>query len=196
MRHDLRSRIRGGDSAAFAGLFDTYAAEIHRYGWRLTGDAHQAEEVLSLTFLEAWRLRATIRGGGDSLRPWLYAIALNVTRNQRRAARRHRAALRRLPAPETTPDFADDVIERDDQRDRLERARIALARLNENERELIALCVWQGLSYAEASEALQIPVGTVRSRLSRARGRLEQMAATTPPESSSHFTPRPHEVRS
>jgi RNA polymerase sigma-70 factor (ECF subfamily) len=71
--------------------------------------------VVSLTFLEAWRLRETVAPDGGSLRPWLLGIAVNVTRNQARAARRHRAAMSRLSRPADLPDFAEELIYRVEQ---------------------------------------------------------------------------------
>ncbi|GAA1596808.1 hypothetical protein GCM10009678_93360 [Actinomadura kijaniata] len=65
---------------------------VYRYAVRVTGDWATAEDIVSLTFLEAWRLRARIRPEGESLRPWLLGIATNVLRNAARSARRHEAA--------------------------------------------------------------------------------------------------------
>ena len=70
------------------------------------------------------------------------------------------------------PDFADDLAGRLDDAERLEKIHAALSGLRRAERDVLALCVWSGLNYAEAAEALGIPVGTVRSRLSRARRKL------------------------
>ncbi|MFC7484976.1 RNA polymerase sigma factor [Luedemannella flava] len=136
------------------------------------GDRAGAEDVVSLTFLEAWRLRERLLPEGESVRPWLFGIATNVLRNTARAARRHRAALDRLPPPDTVPDPADDVADRLDDAGRLAAARRALDALKPHEREVFVLCVWEELDYAAAAEALGVPVGTVRSRLARARARL------------------------
>jgi len=168
----LRKRIRAGDHDAFGELFDAYARSVYNHAFRLTGDWAQAEDVVSLTFLDAWRLRGRIDEEGGSLRPWLLGIATNVTRNTRRAARRHAAALSRLPRDEVERDFADEVAARLDDRAELALVRTALATLRRAEREVLALCVWSGLDYRAAAEALGVPVGTVRSRLSRARAKL------------------------
>ncbi|WP_405820413.1 RNA polymerase sigma factor [Streptomyces sp. NBC_01390] len=207
MELSLRDRIRAGDPEAFAELFGAHARAVYGHAARLTGDRGLAEDVVSLTFLEAWRLREKLRpgdtaldvvdvpGGGaenngddgdggalgdGGLRPWLFGISTNVLRNTRRAARRHSAALARLPERPadlgTVPDFADGVVGRLDDAERLAAARTALGRLRRPEREVFALCVWSGLSYAAAGEALGVPASTVRSRLARARGRLRRLA--------------------
>jgi RNA polymerase sigma-70 factor (ECF subfamily) len=173
----LRSRLRAGDQSAFGEIFDEHAGALHAYAARTLGDRTAAEDVVSLTFLEAWRLRGKLREDGDSVRPWLFGIATNVLRNTNRAARRHRAALGRMPARETVPDFADELAVRLDADAELAAAGRALARLRRGEREVVQLCVWSGLDYASAAEALGVPVGTVRSRLSRARARLRELAA-------------------
>jgi len=176
MEDSFRVRIRAGDAGAFGKLFDDHARAIHRYACRVTGDPAAAEDVVAQTFLEAWRLRRKVRAEGGSLEPWLYGIATNVLRNAGRSARRYRAALGRIPEPEPAPDHADELMRRDDEQEELAAARAALSALRPAEREVVALCVWSGLGYAEAAEALGVPVGTIRSRLSRAKARLQSLA--------------------
>lgn len=173
----MRARIRAGDPDAFRDLFDDHARSVYNHGFRLTGDWSVAEDVVSLTFLEAWRLRDRVDADAEAgpLRSWLLGIATNVARNVRRAARRHAAALSRLPRAEVVPDFAEEVAARIRDRQRLALVRTALAALRQPEREVLALCVWSGLDYAEAAAALGVPVGTVRSRLSRARTKLHKL---------------------
>ncbi|TVZ01773.1 RNA polymerase sigma factor [Trebonia kvetii] len=176
MEPNLRGRVRDGDPDAFGALFDNHSRAVYNLAFRLTGSWVEAEEVVSLTFLEAWRLRARVELDGESLRPWLLGITVNVVRNFSRAARRHKAAMARLPEPAAVPDFADEIAERIDDTARLAALRAAFGRLRPAEQEVIALCVWAGLDYAAAAEALDVPIGTVRSRLHRARGKLRQMA--------------------
>ncbi|MER6160060.1 RNA polymerase sigma factor [Streptomyces sp. NPDC001868] len=192
MEPSLRTRVRTGDPEAFSRLFREHAQAVYGHAARLTADRNTAEDVVSLTFLEAWRLRerllpdaevpdAGVADTGDGgLRAWLFGIATNVLRNTRRTARRHGAALARLPERPTdratVPDFADELVGRLDDADRLAAAHAALAKLRRREREVFALCVWSGLSYAAAAEALDVPVSTVRSRLARARQRLRGLA--------------------
>ena len=172
----MRVRIRAGDNDAFGALFDEHADAVYRHAVWSGGDPAQAEDVVSLTFLEAWRLRESLHPDGDSLRPWLLGIATNVLRNRRRAARRHREALRRLPIRDTVPDFADEVVARMHDAEQAAAAVAALRSLRRSDREVFQLCVWAQLDYAAAAEALGVPVGTVRSRLSRARARLQALA--------------------
>ena len=177
MEPDLRAGVRAGDPDAFGMLFDEYARAVYNLGFRLTANWSAAEEVVSLTFLEAWRKRDRIEPGGGSLRPWLLGIAVNVSRNMARASRRHQAAMSRLPPPPLVPDFAEALAGRLDDTAQLREAGKALAALGRAERELIVLCVWSELDYAAAAKALGVPVGTVRSRLSRARRKLRKLVA-------------------
>jgi RNA polymerase sigma-70 factor, ECF subfamily len=200
MEMSMRARVYAGDPDAFRELFDEHARLVYNHAFRLTGNWSVAEDVVSLTFLEAWRLRDRVDVGADggSLRPWLLGIATNVARNVRRAARRHDGALARLPKAEAVPDFTEEVAARIDDRERLALALTALAALRTPEREVLALCVWSGLDYAEAAEALGVPIGTVRSRLSRARtklGRLVTAGTLRPPQTSREPMPRHGQVR-
>jgi RNA polymerase sigma-70 factor, ECF subfamily len=86
MEPSLRARVRVGDPAAFGMLFDEHSRAVYNLAFRLTGNWSIAEEAVSLTFLEAWRLRASVEPEGGSLRPWLFGIAINVNRNMSRAA--------------------------------------------------------------------------------------------------------------
>ncbi|MEU0930982.1 RNA polymerase sigma factor [Streptomyces malaysiensis] len=175
METSLRARVRAGDPDAFRQLFDEYASVVYRHAVRLTGDWAMADDIVSLTFLEAWRLRERLFPGDDSPRPWLLGIATNVTRNTARAARRHQAALASLPPPGPVPDFADEVARRLADTEELAAAQRALRTMRRGEREVFTLCVWEGLDAATAAEALGLAVGTVRARLSRARKRLRKL---------------------
>jgi RNA polymerase sigma factor (sigma-70 family) len=172
---NLRARLRAGDPDAFGVLFDEYAHAVYNLGFRLSANCSAAEEVVSVTFLEAWRRRSRIDPGGEPLRPWLLGIAVNVSRNLARASRRHQAALSRLPPPPLVPDFSEELAGRLDDEARLREVGEALGALRREEREVIALCVWSELDYAAAARALGVPVGTVRSRLSRARSKLRKL---------------------
>ncbi|WP_331720366.1 RNA polymerase sigma factor [Streptomyces sp. NBC_00209] len=171
----MRTRIRAGDRQAFAALYEEYARPVYNHAYRLTGDWSAAEEVMSETFLAAWRTRQSVEPEGDSLLPWLLGIATNKARNANRGTGRRLAFLARRPAPEPVADIADATAGQVDDARRLAAVRQALDGLCRQDREVLALCVWSGLDYAEAAEALGVPVGTVRSRLSRARERLRRL---------------------
>jgi RNA polymerase sigma-70 factor (ECF subfamily) len=172
----LWSRSRTGDADAFGVLFERHASAIANYCFRRTGAWATAEDLLSIVFLEAWRRRNKELPAGVVL-PWLYGIATNVVRNQRRSERRFAAALRRVPRPVPEPTFADAVDARLDDERRMGEALSLFARLPRREQDVVALCAWTGLTYEEAAIALDVPVGTVRSRLSRARARLRELDA-------------------
>ncbi|MGW0828381.1 RNA polymerase sigma factor [Streptomyces sp. NPDC002845] len=175
MESSLNKRIRSGEREAFAEIFDQHARVVYAHAIRTTGDWAAAEDVMSLTFLVAWRLRDKLRGEVVSVRPWLLGIATNVLRNRARKARRHRDAMSRLPPHDAFPDIADEVVGQLADTERLAAAATALSRLKRSEREVFSLVVWSGLSYSAAAEALGVPTGTVRSRLSRARNKLRRL---------------------
>ncbi|MEU6523425.1 RNA polymerase sigma factor [Streptomyces sp. NPDC046924] len=173
----MRTRIRSGDRAAFADLYDQHARAVHNHALRLTGNWSDAEEAMSETFLTAWRTRGSVEPEGGSLRPWLLGIATNKAHNANRGVRRRLAFLARSPEPRQVEDFADETVGRIDDARRLAVVHDVLRRLRRQDREVLALCVAAGLDYRQAAEALGVPVGTVRSRLSRARARLDRISS-------------------
>ncbi|MGP3973567.1 RNA polymerase sigma factor [Streptomyces sp. 8N114] len=172
----MRRRVREGEREAFAQLYEEYARAVYNHALRLTGDWSSAEEIMSETFLTAWRTRARVHEEGGSLLPWLLGIATHKADNARRALRRRQLFLARQPRPRAEEDFAPRTAARIDDARRLRAVRAALGRLRRQEREVLALCVWAGLDYQQTAEALGIAVGTVRSRLSRARKKLARLA--------------------
>ncbi|WP_345575215.1 RNA polymerase sigma factor [Streptomyces prasinosporus] len=172
----MRRRVREGDREAFALLYEQFARPVYNHGLRLTGDWSTAEEIMSETFLTAWRTRARVQEDGGSLLPWLLGIATHKADNARRGVRRRQLFLARQPRPRAEEDFAPRTIGRIDDARYLRAVQTALGRLRRQEREVLALCVWSGLDYQQTAEALGISVGTVRSRLSRARKKLAHLA--------------------
>jgi RNA polymerase sigma-70 factor (ECF subfamily) len=169
---ELWRRAREGEPECFGVLFDRHAEAVRAFCARRSGSLDAADDLVSIVFLEAWRRRDDVELIDGNALPWLYGIARHTLHNRWRTALRHRRALDRLPAPPSTPDHADEVAHRLDDERELARVTAALERLRPPDRDVLVLCVWQGLSYAEAAVALGVPVGTVRSRLARARARL------------------------
>lgn len=175
---ELWAAVQAGDGAAIAGLYDRYAGRLHAYCFRRTGSFALAQDLTSVVWLEAWRTRSRARLQLDrSLGPWLFGIANNVVRNSDRARRRHWAALARLPAPLPEPDHAQEVSDQLDDERRMRHVLQAVAQLPRHEQDVLALVAWADLTHAQVAAALGISVGTVKSRLSRARARLQQTEA-------------------
>ncbi|MFF6995911.1 RNA polymerase sigma factor [Streptomyces sp. NPDC008313] len=172
----MRRRVRDGDREVFGQLYEEFARAVFNHALRMTGDRSTAEDVMSETFLTAWRHRTRVREDGGTLLPWLLGIATHKADNARRGAWRRQLFLARQPRQGPVEDFAPQVAGRIDDVRRLRAVQASLGRLRQQEREVLALCVWSGLDYRETAEALGIPVGTVRSRLSRARKKLARLA--------------------
>jgi RNA polymerase sigma-70 factor (ECF subfamily) len=175
---ELWDRAVRGEPAAFGVLFERHARSVYNHCFRRTASWADAEELTSAAFLEAWRRRADLRPLDGSARPWLLGVANNLLRNHRRSRRRFRAALVRLPDPVPQPDPADDVAGRLADERRMRRVLELVERLPARDQEVLALCAWSELTYQEAAAVLGVPVGTVRSRLARARARLTEMDVT------------------
>ena len=164
-----------GDHEGFGALFERHARSVYNHCFRRTASWADAEELTSAVFVEAWRRRRDVRPIDESARPWLLGVANNLLRNHRRSLRRYRAALARLPSPGPQPDPADDVAGRLADERQMSRVLALVERLPRRDQEVLALCAWSELTYHEAATVLDIPVGTVRSRLARARVRLAEL---------------------
>jgi RNA polymerase sigma factor (sigma-70 family) len=164
----------------YSDLFATHAQAIHGYCLRRTADSALAEDLTSIVFLEAWRRRDDVDLDARPALPWLYGVANNVLRNQRRSQLRHRAALKRLGPLPPVPDDTDAAAARLDAEQAAADVLPALKRLPRREREVLALCWFTELTYAEVADALGIPIGTVRSRAARGRARIPVPKEATP----------------
>jgi RNA polymerase sigma-70 factor (ECF subfamily) len=191
----LWAHARDGDGAAFGLLFERHAVRIYNYCFRRTADWALAEDLTSATFLIAWRSHGRGPLEAESVLPLLYGIATNALRNQRRSLKRAREAFRRVPLqPPEEPDFAEETVTRLDDEAAMRRLLSLFSRLPRREQDVIALCDWSGLSYEVAAGALGVPVGTVRSRLSRGRRRWRELATAGGPEGDVHVVPLSIEV--
>lgn len=175
------SRARDGDPDAFTALFDTHRDRVFGHALRLVRHPHDAEDVTAMVFLEAWRRRDAVRIVDGSVIAWLLVTANNVVHNLERSRRRHREALNRMPQPAPAADHSDGVADALDNRERDRRVRDAFGSLSPADQNVITLCVLQELPLAEAARVLGIPVGTVKSRLSRAKRRLGDLALAPTP---------------
>lgn len=173
----ILARARGGDPHAFGELFDLHRDRVFRHALRMTRSAHDAEDVTGIVFLEAWRRREALRDVDGSVIGWLLVTANNVSRNLARSTRRYRHTLSTLPMPEDSPDHSSAVDDRLDSQPRLMALREALSRLPRRDQDVLSLCVMEELSTADAAAVLNIPTGTVKSRLSRAKARLHTLVA-------------------
>jgi RNA polymerase sigma factor (sigma-70 family) len=162
-----------GDPERFAVIFDRHADEIYRYAAR-RADRQAASDIVSEVFLAAFRNRGRYDQGRADARPWLYGIATNVISQHLRAEGRRANLLAAAPRPQP----AEVPVEEISDRITAERLRPVmlgvLSALSPADRELVLLVAWAELSYEQAAQALDIPVGTVRSRLHRVRAKVRR----------------------
>jgi RNA polymerase sigma-70 factor (ECF subfamily) len=145
---------------------------LRRYARALAGDRPAADDLVQDTLERAWSKLHLYRRGTD-LRAWLFTVMHNVYVNQRRAARPS------SPLDEEMPELAQPARETDALV--LRDLDAAIRRLPPDQREVLLLVALEDMSYAEAADALEIPIGTVMSRLARARERLRAMLSGLPP---------------
>lgn len=176
MRSDAELLARASaEPELFGVVFDRHFATIHRYLERRVG-RDGADELSGEVFRIAFEHRKRFRPVYESALPWLYGLATNLLLKRWRGEARHARAVGRL-----------DVVSRngggehDESDDRVTataaRARLldALARLPAGDRDVVVLVAWEELTYEEVAAALDIPLGTVRSRLNRARQTLREL---------------------
>ncbi|MFE9623981.1 RNA polymerase sigma factor [Streptomyces sp. NPDC006527] len=164
----------------FGELYHRHAADIHRYAARRLGE-DAAEDITADTFLAAFRTRMRYDGTRSNARPWLYGIAANLIGKQRRTEVRALKALARTghdPVAESWTDRSDSRVTAQAAHGPLAGA---LAGLSSGDRHVLLLVAWADLEYQEVAEALSIPVGTVRSRLNRARKKVRRALGDADP---------------
>ncbi len=161
--------------ARFGELFDRHATIVFRYLVRRVG-VDDAELLLGDVFRIAFEKRVTYDRERPNARPWLYGIATNLLAHHRRSQARRIAATARLRAAQgPVDDGTERVVDRLDAAELWPHVAAAVGRLPEGERDVLLLYVWEELSYEEIATALGVPVGTVRSRLNRARETLREL---------------------
>jgi RNA polymerase sigma-70 factor (ECF subfamily) len=153
-----------GDGEAFGRIFDRHRHRMFRHAYGVLGVVADADDAVSIAFLEAWRRADGVRFVHGSMLPWLLVTATNASRNLARSSRRYRNMLSRLPADTHEGDRYVDLSDGD--------ALSALRSLSPADQRILTLCVLEQLSEKDAASVLRIPVGTVKSRLSRAKARL------------------------
>jgi RNA polymerase sigma-70 factor (ECF subfamily) len=161
-----------GDPEAFGEIFRRHVRSVYAICFWRTGDAAMAEDVTSVVFLEAWRRRELVVLDQRSALPWLLGVANHTSRNATRSLRRYTQALKRLDG-RRIPAGDDAVIDRLDAETSLNLVSDVVRELSEQEREIVLLVFWSGLSYEATSVALGVPIGTIRSRVSRTRRKLQ-----------------------
>ena len=162
-----------GDPEAFGLIYDRHAPTVLRFLGRRVG-AKVAEGLLGELFRIAFERRKTFDASRGSALPWLYGIGSNVLLKHRRGeARRLRANARMAAGLEAADRRAGAAAL--DARVLFPRVAEAIEALPDDERETLLLFAWEELSYQSVAEALELPIGTVRSRLNRARARLREL---------------------
>jgi RNA polymerase sigma-70 factor (ECF subfamily) len=186
---ELLTRLRNGQSEVFGQLVRRYERELYGYLRRYLGDAHLADDVFQNTFLQVYTKIGQYEAGRP-VRPWLYTIATHQAIDALRRNGRHQVSSldqtrEQLPDGEvrglvelleTRGPGPMEAAQSDEAR---EQVRNCVAQLPEFLRQVVILAYYQGLKYREIAEILDIPVGTVKSRLHAALLRLQESLATS-----------------
>lgn len=174
---DLIDRVSGGDHAAFSELYRRYSPSAFGLANRILGDQTMAEEVLQEVFLSVWRRAGAFDPARGSVRSWLFAQihhrSVDVVRREEAERRRSRATVE----PEATEEDLEDVIEESWLSARREHVKTALTSLPAEQRRVIELAYYNGLTQTQVADAMGVPLGTVKSRTLAAMRRLRSALA-------------------
>jgi len=160
---ELISRVAAGDEAAFRQLYERYGDRVFRYALTLVRNLHLAEEVVQETMVAIWRGAGSFKGGSQ-VSTWIFGIA----RNQAHALLRREVRGERVPEESLTLPDPAEAVERED------RVLSALAKLPPDQREVVVLAFYEGLSYREIARLLGVLEGTVKSRMHFAKRKLRE----------------------
>ena len=168
-------QAQAGDQAAFEALVRLHMRSVYNLALGYTGSHHDAEEITQTVFLKAWKGFSQFRGDA-ALRTWLYRLTRNACtdlfrQNQKRRDTLSLEAEDLAPIPDSRPSPEEETLRREQAR----HLRAALARLPEHHRTILLLREMEGLDYEAIAQTLELPIGTVRSRLARARKALAEL---------------------
>ncbi len=169
MTEEWISRLRHGDSEAFETLVRRFTPTIYKLAFSMMGNEHDAKDAVQETFIKVFKALPHFRDDA-AIKAWVCRIAANTCRDILRAQNRYRVVSSDdedvfLEIPDSSPTPEDATITKEKQ----EAVRAAVAALPTEYRLVITLCDLNGLSYGEAARVLSCPLGTLKSRLSRAR---------------------------
>jgi RNA polymerase sigma-70 factor (ECF subfamily) len=161
MPHDSvesRDSAAGRDAERLAALYDAHAAPVWRYVVHLTGDRAGADDIVQETLLRAWRTPRILEQDPSTTRSWMFTVARHLVIDEARSARRRReigvAEVPERAAPDATDALFEAILVEE-----------ALAALTTEHRAVVIRAYYRGLSVAEMADELDIPPGTVKSRL-------------------------------
>ena len=174
-------RALAGERDAFAAIYHRYHVGIYRFARAMTGSTMLAEDITQEVFLEVIRTLHRYDSSRGALSTYLYAIARNVSRHRLRGERRF---LGFESGRGAEPESTDDPSERITRSQTVTHVRALIRGLTSRYREVLVLCDLQGLSYQAAAAVIDAPVGTVRSRLHRARQQLGERLMNADPQSA------------
>lgn len=185
---ELWARAVEGDAGAFGELFDEHRDRVFGHARRALASRHDAEDTTAIVFLELWRHRRRVRVVNGSVIGWLLVTTNNVCRNQARSARRYRLALAKLSPERAHPDSSDELAVEMDRVRSAPGVRVVFNQLSARDQNILTLCVLEELSTAEAALALRIPIGTVKSRLFRAKKRMAELMVQSAPDAREQWS--------
>jgi len=162
------------DPHAFEAVFLRHVSAMHRYVARRVGSS-SADDIVAETFTRAFDQRHRYRNEYADARPWLLGIATNVMRHHHRSEATRLRAYARVGPDETSDGVELSAVSRADASAARAALSAALVRLKRGDRDALLLMAWADLSYEEIAAALDIPLGTVRSRINRARRQLREL---------------------
>ena len=174
---EILAEVAAGDIDAYGKIVDRYRGRLYNFVFRFVGDRETAEDIVQETFLRAFRKREEYRAIAN-FSTWLFTIAGNLAKSELRRRKRWRLfSLHRDEESDTGLDLPDESF----RPDRMAESSMAdgliqqaISSLPENYRQVILLRDVEGLSYQEISDVVRCPVGTVKSRVNRARLKLQQ----------------------
>jgi RNA polymerase sigma-70 factor (ECF subfamily) len=176
----LLERVARGDRAAFTSLYRLWAPRVFRFVMRLLGDVAKAEEVTDDVMVEIWKSAAGFEARSKPT-TWALGIARFKALSELRVRRPEAGALDEVGALADPNDSAAQALERGDV---AARVRAAISQLSPEQREVVELTFYHGLSYPEIARIARCPVGTVKTRMFHARRRLAPALAGMREESS------------